>query len=194
MKKLARTCLIIKRKLLPVIAAILFTLVVICVGFLTVVVVSVHRSFGPITKVKKYSEVLERRWPQDARFQTLIKHFPRSIPPDAKDVKFYFQISIRCWADIQLRYTTSHDKISELYDRFSKEKTKSFVGADSSDHMNMKNGIRTTFFYTSGSKDRKFPKDFEIMVFDIDESLSKGCRGVAISKKKNEIVYWAKML
>ena len=80
-------------------------------------------------------------------------------------------------------------------------KTKSFFGGYSGDHINMKEGMPTTDFHTSGSSDRKFPKDFEVMIFD--KILKKEDRpdefywnhgrshGVAISKQRNEIVYWA---
>lgn len=59
----------------------------------------------------------------------------------------------------------------------------------------------TTHFFTSGSDNREFPDDFEIMIFDEvlkEENRPEGhywnhgdSHGVAISKEKGEIVYWA---
>jgi len=67
--------------------------------------------------------------------------------------------------------------------------------------MNSKDGMPTTCFFTSDDGQREFPKDYEIMIFDKvfkDEDRPKGfywnhgyCHGVAISRKRNEIVYWA---
>ncbi|GAJ14113.1 unnamed protein product, partial [marine sediment metagenome] len=77
----------------------------------------------------------------------------------------------------------------------------SFIGGDTNAHMNMKEGMPTTFFYTGGSDNHEFPDDYEVMIFDNvlkEEDRPEGhywnhgqSHGVAISKKRNEIVYWA---
>ncbi len=148
-----------------------------------------------ITNVRKYDEIL-KLWDKD-----LVSHFPRPIPPDISNVSFSsLPKFLQGGAHVQLRYSASAQQISELYDGFTTKKTKSFFGGDKNDHVNMHEGAATTFFYTSGSSARNFPDDYEILVFDkVIKEENKPTphwnhgisHGVAISKKRNTIVYWA---
>jgi hypothetical protein len=153
-----------------------------------------------ITDPAKYEQIIREHW---SAYETreLVNHFPGPIPEDAKDARFSYQ-SLLFGSHIQLRHSTSPERIQELYEQFSKKKTKSFLGGNLNDHLNMKDGVPTTFFYTSdkGESDR-FPEDYEIMVLDPvpnEKNRSEGphwnharCHGVAISKQRDEIVYWA---
>jgi hypothetical protein len=151
-----------------------------------------------VTNVKKYEDILTSYWGDSY----LITHFPQTIPDNALDVSFSFrQAFLQGGAHIQLRLTLSEEKIDQLYRKFSKLKTKSFMGGNINDHINMKEGMPTTSFYTNNADQRDFPEDYEIMIFD--EVLEEKDRlqgaywnhgkshGVAISKIKHEIVYWA---
>ncbi len=151
-----------------------------------------------VTTVGKYEKILDDYWKPRGELTT---HFPRPIPPQARDVRFSFRRGfLQGGSHIQLRYSLPDKEMSDLYERFSRIKTKSFTGGDMNDHMNMKEGMPTTFFHTNGSKDQKFPADFEVMIFD---EVMKGerpegfywnharCHGVAISRTRHEIVYWA---
>ncbi len=171
----------------------------VCWSFIAIGVEMLIGATTEVTDTRKYEEILDNYWNCN---KALVSHFPRSIPASAKDVHFSFLPAfLQGGTHIQLRYSLSPDEISELYDRFSKKKTKSFIGGDSNNHMNMKEGMPTTFFYTSESDNHKFPDDFEIMIFDEvlkEEDRPEGfywnhgeSHGVAISKKRNEIVYWA---
>ena len=156
-------------------------------------------STSEVTDIKKYEQILDDYWDFN---KNLVAHFPRPIPPEANDVKFSFLPPfMQGGAHIQLRYSLPSDTISDLYNRYSEKKTRSFIGGDTNEHMNMKEGMPTTFFYTSGSDNLEFPDDFEIMVFDEvlkEEDRPEGhnwnhghSHGVAISRTRNEIVYWA---
>jgi hypothetical protein len=100
-----------------------------------------------------------------------------------------------------LRCSLPPEQIEEWYARFARKKTKSFFGGDMNDHMNMKNGMPTTCFYAADTKERKFPNDYEIMVLDDvlnEEDRPAGfywnhgrSHGVAISRERHEIVFWA---
>jgi hypothetical protein len=152
-----------------------------------------------VTNVRKYEEILDTRW--DSRSE-LVNHFPRPIPADAKTVRFSFRPGfMQRGTYIQLRCSLPPEQIEERYAYFARKRTRSFFGGDMRDHINMKDGMPTTFFYTGEGKDRRFPTDYEIMVLDEvpkEEDHPGGiswrharCHGVAISRERHEIVYWA---
>ena len=191
-------------------AIILFTLIP-CILFLYFTNSFIPVEYG-IKNPRKYSSILANKWGND-----LVHHFPKKIPEDAKNVKFFYKMGyMQGGSAMQLRYSASPVKIAELYERFSKKKTRSFQGGNSNDHMNQENGMPTTFFYTGDkyqadtncitgeTTNSKFPEDYEIMIFDwipsnkekkrrgLERSFNHGkSHGVAISKKRNTIVYWA---
>jgi hypothetical protein len=149
-----------------------------------------------VTKVKKYEKILSG-WPP-----ALVHHFPARIPAGAENVRFSFLPHfMQGGAHIQLAYSTTSDTIAALYDKFSEMKTKSFIGGDTNDHMNGEEGMPTTFFFTSPTGEDSFPDDYEVMIFDrllTEEERQEEylfnhgeAHGVAISRKRNEIVYWA---
>jgi len=148
-----------------------------------------------VTDVGRYEEIMSK-----CGDSTLVGHFPCPIPPDAEDVRFsFFPGFLQGGAHVQLRYRTSPEKISELYERFSKMATQSFLVGDKDGRDDMHVKMPTTSFHTSGSDNYKFPDDYEMMVFD--QLPKEGAtlnwnhgqsHGVAISKERNEIVYWAR--
>jgi len=149
-----------------------------------------------ITDVKQYNQLLNEYWRSQ---EYLVSHFPKNISPEAENVKFsFFPSFLQVGANIQLRYSLPSQQIAELYKRFNKEKIKSFRGGDTNVHSNIEGGMPTTFFYTNESGNTEFPEDYEIMVVTAkpegDKQLEWNhgeCSGVAISQKRNEIVYWA---
>ncbi len=168
-------------------------------GFLALSVEVFISATAEVTDAGRYDDILEDHWGYD---QELVHHFPRPIPSDAQNVRFSFLPSfLQGGAHVQLRYSLPPDAISAVYNRFSKEKTMSFHGGDMTAHMNMPEGMPTTCFYTSDSGDHEFPDDFEIMIFDKvlkEEDRPEGfywnhgrSHGIAISKTRNEVVYWA---
>ena len=177
----------LKRKLIHFIAIPLCVLVIIFYGASVVFTEVIISSTTEVTDVGKYNETLDY-WKSK---NELVNHFPRPIPPDAQNIKFsYLPSFLQGGEHIQLRYSTSHEIILDLYKNFSNKKTKSFFGGNKNSYE-----TPTTFFYTSGSENNKFPDDYEIMIFDKLSSEPKWnhgeTHGVAISKKNNEIVYWA---
>lgn len=187
------------RKLTHIIAIPSCVLALVLWSFIAMGIEMFISSTSEVTDVKKYEYILDDAWDFN---KSLVAHFPRPIPQEADGVKFSFLPAfMQGGAHIQLRYSLSADTISDLYERYSEEKTRSFIGGDTNTHINMKNGMPTTFFYTSNSDDLEFPDAFEIMVFDEapkkEENLEGHnwnhgqSHGVAISKTRNEIVYWA---
>jgi len=187
-----------KKKQLHVVAFSLCLIAFLYWAFVSCAIELLIKHTAEVTNTKKYEHILEVKW----KNSSLVEHFPKPIPSDAKNIKFsYLPRFLQGGCHIQLRYSTNASKIAELYDLFSKKKTKSFWGGSSQEHMNMDDGMPTTCFYTSNSGIREFTGDYEIMIFD--EVLKKEDRpkgfywnhgqshGVAISKNRNEIVYWA---
>jgi hypothetical protein len=155
----------------------------------------------PSTEVWRYKQLVN----PDSR-NGLLGHFPEHVPKDATEVRFYYAPgTLQAGTVYQIRMRLPLSRIEELHEMFSKKKTKSFWGGALIEHMNGKNGMPTTRFYTNRNKDDSeslvFPTDYEIMIFDrlLPESerppgfyWNHGeSHGVAISKKRNEIVYWA---
>jgi hypothetical protein len=171
----------------------LCTVVILYWGVMSLAAVMFRDVTTEVTNVMKYDNILNDYWSNSY----LVSHFPRPIPSDANNIKFSFLPSfLQGSAHIQLRYSTSSNKIAELYDLFSEKKTKSFLGGGKTDHLNIEGGMPTTCFYTNDVDEINFPDDYEIMVFDEVSNSEKApwnhgkSHGVAISKKRNEIVYW----
>lgn len=187
------------KKATHVIAIPLCLTALIAWGFITLGVEMIISSTTEVTDRGQYEEILGDYWSFN---EDLVAHFPIPIPAEARNVKFsFFPGFLQGGTHVQLRYSLPSDEIAELYARFYEKKTKSFFGGNMNGHMNMKEGMPTTFFYTSGSDDHEFPHDFEIMIFDEvlkEENRPEGhywnhgqSHGIAISKTRNEIVYWA---
>lgn len=121
-----------------------------------------------VTRASRYTEIM-KKWGDSS----YVQHFPPTIPEDAANVHFSFYPGpLQAEGHMQLSYTTSPENISRLYERFNAMKTNSSL-------------TPSIFFRTGELKNTLVPEDFEIMV------LGLGC-GVAISKGRNEILYWAK--
>jgi hypothetical protein len=189
------------RKGARIAAVLLGVLAIGFVWFVAVVIDGWISAASEVTNVGRYDEILSNYWKPN---EELVQHFPHPIPSDVKDVRFSFAPAfLQGGAHIQLRYAAPPAAISELHERFVGKKTASFTGGDTNVHMNTEVGMPTTFFYTGESGNGRFPDDYEIMIFDKvleREDRSPGfywnhgkSHGVAISKKRNEIIYWAEL-
>lgn len=175
-------------------------LAVVIWGGASLVVESFGITIAEVTNINRYEVVLENRW----GYNDGVSHFPRSIPDDAKNVRFSFIPGfLQGGGKIELCYSTSPEKISELYDRFSKITATSSESDEAKEYEEMMDGVRYNFFYTNLFEDSIFPEDFEVMVLGENDSLNYifdkyvsviMLQGVAISKQRNEIVYWAWMM
>ncbi len=181
-------------------AVVLCICALVVYGLVAVGLESLVRATAEVTNIKKYERILNEYWTEEHMgCRGMVSHFPRPIPKGAKNVAFSFQPSFMSAAHIQLRYSSDRKTIGALYKEFSQSKTKSFFGGNTNDHMNVEEGMPTTVFYTSRSGDNRFPDDYEIMIFDeVLKERPEGfywnhrrSHGVAISRKRNEIVYWA---
>jgi hypothetical protein len=151
-----------------------------------------------VTKVSKYEEIRHELWHNPK----LVAHFPDKIPADANDIRLsYLPGGLQGGAWFQVKMTLPEDRISQLFEEFDLKKVKSFQGGGSHDHENSEGGMPTTLFRTSESDSRdssenfvgeRFPEDFVIMVLGTSGNWHHGkSQGVAMSKARNQIVYWA---
>jgi len=143
------------------------------------------RRISDHTDPRDYQLVLHELQGQDYN----IEHFPLAIPADASHVRFYYQPHFLQGAMfLQLRYQISSQQIKLLYNHFTSLKHRIVHGDETPDLL---------FFETSDASQfppghhhiGKFPEDYEIVLLSPERY--RMAHGVAISKKRNEIVYWA---
>ncbi|OUL23326.1 hypothetical protein [Nostoc sp. 106C] len=127
-----------------------------------------------------------------------VKHFPNTIPADAKDVRIaYSPGSLQGGSFFQIRVKESPEKIKKLLAQYKTVAKHEYRGGNTNDHANLPNGVPTTFFYTSDVSEESFPPSYEILVLDAQDKGSPGFKwnhgdsyGVAIDSLASEIVYW----
>lgn len=155
----------------------------------------------PLTTVQawRYGQIVGPR-----SEDSLLKHFPKAIPSEATRMRFYFHPGyLQAGTVYQLRLQLPPSAIEELEKRFSQAKTSSLWGGEGK--LSAVDGRPVSAFYTNdeweSEEGQLFPPDYEIMILDplLPESQRSGgaqwnhgeSHGVAISKQRNEIVYWA---
>ena len=149
-----------------------------------------------VTRVSRYAEIRLQLW----RRPELIEHFPEMIPPEAEEPRLVFYPGLaQAGAYFQLAMKLPANKVSRLRDEFTALDSLTFRGGDTNDHMNAERSAPTTFYYTSGTGEHSFPDDFELYVLDeVPDEWPEGhyfnhgeSHGVAVSTKRNTVVYWA---
>jgi hypothetical protein len=144
----------------------------------------------------QYQKVLNEVWLN----KTEIKHFPPEIPVDAPNARFIYSPGYLNGGNIlQLRVKQPLAKIKKLQSQYQAAAKHKYQGGSTNDHVNLSNGVPTTFFYTSGEDSiQDFPGTSEILVLGVEDRGSEGFKwnhgssyGVAIDNSVSEIVYWA---
>lgn len=147
-----------------------------------------------VTDTLRYPEIRNYKWSDP----NLIKHFPVSIPANAKAVHLAYSPGFMQGSSFfQIRFQQPPEKIEKLLSQYSKSALYKYQGGDTNDHINQPHGVPTTFFYTSGSGDESFPKTYQILVLKAQDQGISGFKwnhghsyGVAIDSTASEIVYW----
>ncbi|MCL4852389.1 MAG: hypothetical protein KJZ78_13525 [Bryobacteraceae bacterium] len=178
-----------KRPALYVVIAFGLLIVAFIIAFYTVVLLPLKY----VTNPARYQEVLAERW----SFPEATSHFPKAVPPDASHVKFlYAPPGFHRDTYLQLRYTLPPDAVTALDEEYNAVAKYSFAGGISEDHAAEEPGVFTTYFFTGNWI---FPKDYTILVLWVGElprpgTTYKGSAGVAISKTRNDVVFWATVI
>ena len=156
-----------------------------------------------ITDVSKYENVKTLRWLR----ADLIEHFPDTIPATAQNPKLHYNGAfLQGGAAIELRLQMPAESVEEIYSTFIRQAKAVYRGVEQhsrgADDLNR--GPKW-HFYTWPPQNNEtqdaaspLPQDFEIILLSSKPYHSNptdwnhGERaGVSISKKRNEIIYWA---
>lgn len=161
--------------------------------FIGLVFLAVRSLFPPpTTDLRQYPKLMSQ-----AGSSPLLAHFPRAIPADARNVQMYNDPGpMQAPTMLQLRYTTTPEQIAILTARYTPKAVAKMTGGDDDPFARKpslfdKDKVTGEQYTGLGS----FPSDFQILVLyrDPDEPADTHeltYSGVAISKKRNEIVYW----
>ncbi|MDH4201874.1 MAG: hypothetical protein OEV87_03185 [Phycisphaerae bacterium] len=145
--------------------------------------IGIKKANTPITDIQQYSKIIEE-WKSFS--PEIVSHFPKEIPPEATNVDFYyFPGFLQSGSRIELRFQAEKVEIDAYYENFKEFTTKSWHG-DTWVHRRPRG--------EGDSEIIELSKDFEIMQFDENpDDLPEHSKehGVAISKEKNEIIFWA---
>ncbi|MEM9922411.1 MAG: hypothetical protein AAF915_01420 [Cyanobacteria bacterium P01_D01_bin.50] len=148
-----------------------------------------------VLDTSSYQSIRHNTWSNE----TQIKHFPATIPAEGTDVRvIYYPGSSEYGRIFQLHMKLPEQQIKKaLYEYRDIAKYK-YRGGDTNDHANQKNGVPTTFLYTSDLQAGTFPSTYEILVLNANDRGTSDfpwnhgdSYGVAIDKIASEIVYWA---
>jgi hypothetical protein len=149
-----------------------------------------------VKDTSQYKKVLNQVWLN----KTEIKHFPQEIPGDATNTKFIYSPGYLNGGNIlQLRIKQPLAKIKKLQSQYQAVAKHKYQGGSTNDHVNLPNGVPTTFFYTSEEdSSQDFRSTSEILVLGVEDRGREGFKwnhgnsyGVAIDDSVSEIVYWA---
>ncbi|MEA5581745.1 hypothetical protein VB620_10390 [Nodularia harveyana UHCC-0300] len=148
-----------------------------------------------ITDTSHYQQLRQELWSNNE----YIQHFPQQIPDDAENIRIAYYSGVPPQGTfVQLRLKHSPEKIQTLLSQYQNMAKHEYKGGNTNDHVNLENGVPTTFFYTSNDAEESFPATYKILVLDAEDRGKPGFKwhhgysyGVAIDISASEIVYWA---
>jgi hypothetical protein len=139
------------------------------------------------TDPRDYSQVL-RQWQNTG----LADHFPEDIPTEARNVHLSsFPGFLQGGGWLQVRMELPASQVEQVLRDNLPRAIKQFKGGDKVTHYN-ECKVASTYFFTSGTKESKFPASYTILVLGNAGGWNHGSSyGVAIDQANNEVVYWA---
>jgi hypothetical protein len=148
-----------------------------------------------ITDISQYQQIRQKLSSHNEHIQ----HFPHKLPADAENIHLaYYSGNATTASFFQVRFKYSPETIQKLLRQYQHLAQYHYRGGNTNDHVNQKNGVPTTFFYTSDAGMESFPPSYEILVLDAQDQGKPGFKwnhgysyGVAIDSSAAEIVYWA---
>ncbi|HLO87860.1 MAG TPA: hypothetical protein VK203_23025 [Nostocaceae cyanobacterium] len=182
-------------KIATIILCFLASVGIVTASFLLKKATGNNREVQIITDTSRYSEIRQQLWTD----KTQIEYFPLEIPADAQSVHLAYSTGIKhSNSFLQIRLKQPPEKINKLLSDYRKIAQRQYRGGDTNDHLNLPNGVPTTFFYTSNSEAESFPPSYEILVLKAQDRGQANFKwnhgesyGVAIDIAASEIVYWA---
>lgn len=142
-----------------------------------------YQSVLPTWDVRRYDALRENFWQYDL---DAIDHFPPHVPANAERVFFFGLPRVAQRSPImQLRYATDTETLAALKDSFASQQTSPVIGDP------------RPILYAGEQTPIPMPPDFTLYYLPKTHNASKPSvtftqqRGVAISDKRGEIIYWA---
>ena len=156
-----------------------------------------------ITDVSQYQNVKTLRWLRE----DLIEHFPETIPATAQNPVLHYNGGfLQGAAVIELRMQMPAESIEKMYSTYMRQAKAIYTGAEqlSRDADDLNRLPKWKFYtwppqrYETQEAVLLLPQDFEIILLSSNPSQSNPTdwnhgesAGISISKKRNEIIYWA---
>jgi hypothetical protein len=168
-----------------------------CIALLTTLGFVAFSYGSPVLRVANYERLLAQSARRGGRGHLSTSCLPRRIPPTAKHVRLYF---MKGWVgtELQIRYQGPPSEVAAVLANFTPKALAVYKGSSSQlEHFNEPKGYATAEFRNpQNTGTAPLPPDFKVMVLD---SLPNGpntwshnhSSGVAVSRKSNEIIYWA---
>ena len=137
-----------------------------------------------------------KRWADSG----LVSHFPPSVPPHARNVKFAaFPGILQAGAYIQLRMQLPADEVAAIQAQLEQATTHVYAGGGMFDHYNRdtQNNWPTTVFRTADDPQTTFyfPEHYTLHVLSAKDrggNWNHGdTSGIAVSTTAGEVIYWA---
>jgi hypothetical protein len=121
-------------------------------------------------------------------------HFPKAVPPGARNVKFYEQPEfLQGGSDFILTYDTDSKEINRIYDTYSSQALIVIKG-DTTDMLSDDDRIPQFTYDQTGYEG--LPQDFDYIVLGAKPyhpgDWNHGYTyGVAISRERREVIFWS---
>jgi hypothetical protein len=153
-------------------------------------------TFVPVKDPGDYQHMLRL---YDYPTNTQMAHFPKKIPADAKDVKFYELPGFLQGGDnFVLKYRTTSAEIANMISEYEgKAKAVVDMSEYNSDQSDLGNGICMPELTSdmTGYGSGGLPDDFRVFILETDSDGTSWnnhgtTSGFAVSTQRNEIVYW----
>ena len=152
---------------------------------------SFYKALEPIESIDAYQDVLA-----DWKASGLVDHFPSSVPPNTRNVKFSSCLGFgQGGGHVQLRMELPAAEVKVLYDHATKSAKQHQDGGNSVTLVNERDdGLWSTRPHTLAKGTYEFPSDYRIFILDAagsgDWNHGKSM-GMVVSLQRNEVLYYA---
>lgn len=169
-----------------------FIIISVFVGVVyTLIYNTLYYRFHP--KINDYHALLDD-WSETG----LVKHFPKSIPNDAKNCRIAASPRIlQGGAYLQVHFQLPPERIKNIYDSAMQKAKQFHDGGSAYTLVNDRNdGLASTLYHTSNTGYYHFPDDYRVFIFEAmpykPSNWNHGTsRGVVVSLKRNKVIYYA---
>jgi hypothetical protein len=150
---------------------------------------SFKKSLEPVTDISRYAKI-KSQWSSD-----LVTHFPPNAPASAS---FYFQTGFaQVGSFLQLKVVMSENEILSELQKFEKAALVPAENEKADAHQQSSTKLPAPAFLTDGKEILEFPEDYQIIFLHAQDNGGNrrwnhgSTAGVAVSKQRKTIVYWA---